>query len=183
MLSNLTGRAAVRTLSLFALLLGTLQAGTVTLAGDGSVTVTDVATPIAGPQWQYNFTITDNSIAGLAVLDITVTPHITITSLTTPGGAGAFTSAYDPVLGLVSFLAGTSSFPSTPLAGFIFDSPVPPAADKFALTLFDANTGTSAVGAIQGPVAAAAPEPSTLAFVAIGCVALAWRTRRSAQLS
>jgi hypothetical protein len=177
MFSNLTGRASIRALSLFSLLLGTLQAGTVTLTGDGSVTVTDVVTQM-GSQFQYNFTITDNTIAGLAVLDITVTPGITITSLTTPGGANAFSAAYDPVLGLVSFVANLSSFSSTPLSGFVFDSPVGPAPDKFAVTLFDANTGTSATGGIQGPVAA--PEPSTLALGGVGCVvAFAIRRKRA----
>jgi hypothetical protein len=177
MLSNVTGRACLRALSLFSLLLGTLHAGTLTLTGDGSVTVTDVVTQM-GSQFQYNFTITDNSTAGLAVLDIAVTPHITITSLTTPGGANAFTSAYDPVLGLVSFVANLSSFSSTPLSGFVFDSPVGPAPDNFAVTLFDANTGTSAIGAVQGPVAA--PEPSTLALGAIGCIVVfAIRRKRS----
>jgi hypothetical protein len=166
---------SIRNLLVFSLLFGgAAHATIINLPGDGSVTVTDAVTQI-GSLWQYDFTVADDSLAGLAVLDIEVTPGIGITSLTTPGPAGSFSTAYDSVLGLVSFLPNDSAFAATPTSGFAFDSTVAPAPDAFGVTLFDGAAQTSAKGAIQGPIA---PEPSSIVLSALGlCAALVFQRR------
>jgi hypothetical protein len=127
----------------------------------GPITVTSIVTPL-GPLFQYNYTITNNSGDDLEVLDIAVTPGISITGLTaTPG----FTDAYDPVLGLVSFLEDTSTFGPTPISGFIFDSSLAPKPTTFNGTLLDANFNlVNTGGNTTGPVA---PEPGYLLLLIV----------------
>ena len=145
------------------------QANTVNLS-EGSITVTDVVTSIGG-MFQYDYTVADGT-GLLAVLDIGVTPGIAISGLTGPGGPADFETAYDSVLGLVSFLENGSVFTASPESGFIFDSSVPPGASTFGVTLFDGTTGS---GTVQGPVV---PEPSFLPLCALGGAAfLFWRKR------
>jgi hypothetical protein len=164
----------LRTLFLTIIAIGIARGGTVTTV-DGPVTVTDVVTPI-GSLYQYDYTVTDGT-GELAVLDIAVTPGITISGITAPGGPAAYESAYDSVLGLVSFLENAAIFPSTPLSGFIFDSSVAPSASHFGVTLFDGTTGTG--GGITGPVT---PEPASLGLYALGGAALLfWRKRSLAR--
>jgi hypothetical protein len=165
----------VRILGTFALSIiaaGVMQAGTINLA-EGAISVTDIVTPI-GPLFQYDYTVTDGT-GELAVLDIAVTPGITISGLTGPGGPADFETAYDSVLGLVSFLENNSVFTSTPESGFIFDSSVAPSASTFGVTLFDGTTGS---GSVQGPVLAATPEPSSLTLCVLGGAALLFRRKR-----
>jgi hypothetical protein len=158
-----------RTLALSIIAAGMTQAGIVTVA-EGTITVTDVVTPI-GPLFQYDYTIADGT-GELAVLDIAVTPGIAISGLTGPGGPADFETAYDSVLGLVSFIENNSVFSAAPESGFIFDSPVAPGASAFDVTLFDGTTGS---GSVQGPVV---PEPSALPLCALGGAALLfWRKR------
>ena len=148
------------------------QANTINLS-EGNITVTDVVTRI-GPLFQYDYTVADGT-GQLAVLDIGVTPGIAISGLTGPGGPADFETAYDSVLGLVSFLENGSVFSSSPESGFIFDSTVPPGASTFGVTLFDGTTGS---GSVQGPVV---PEPSLLPLCALGGAALLfWRKRMPA---
>jgi hypothetical protein len=145
------------------------QADIVNLS-EGNITVTDVVTPI-GPLFQYDYTVADGT-GQLAVLDIGVTPGIPISGLTGPGGPTDFETAYDSVLGLVSFLENGSVFTAAPESGFIFDSPVAPGASTFGVTLFDGTIGS---GRVQGPVV---PEPSLLPLCALGGAALLfWRKR------
>jgi len=152
------------------------QAGIITTA-DGSVTVTDVVTPISGSLFQYDYTIADGT-GLLAVVDIAVTPGISISGLATPGGSD-FTGTIDTVSTphgpeeFVSFLENNGTFTAAPESGFIFDSPVAPSLSTFDVTLFDGTTGS---GGIQAPVAT--PEPGSLALCALGAVALLfWRKR------
>src|SRR5215467_13093227 len=84
------------------------------------IIVTANVTPNGG-LFQYDYSIANQTADDLPVLDIAVTPHITIGDLTAPTG---FETAYDSGLGLVSFLENTASFGSTPLSGFMFDSSV-----------------------------------------------------------
>jgi hypothetical protein len=136
---------------------------------EGTITVTSTVNPI-GLLFQYNYTVSDGT-GQLAVLDIAVTPGIAISGLTAPGGAAAFTTAYDSVLGLVSFIENGAVFTSTPESGFIFDSWVAPSASTFGATLFDGTTGS---GHVQGPVIV--PEPSSLTLCAFSLAALLfWR--------
>lgn len=153
----------LRSLVLLTVVSGLGQAGTITTV-DGPVTVTDVVTPI-GPLYQYDYTVADGT-GLLAVLDIGVTPGIAISGLTAPGGVSAFETAYDPVLGLVSFLENNAVFTAAPEPGFIFDSPVAPGASTFGVTLFDGTTGA---GSVQGPVT---PEPASLMLCVLGGAAL-----------
>jgi hypothetical protein len=163
------------TLALSVVASGIAQAGTVTTL-DGTVTLTDVVTPIGGSLFQYDYNVADET-GLLAVLDIAVTPGIDISGLTAPGGAFDFTSTIDTVdtaegpEEFVSFLENNGAFMAAPESGFIFDSPIAPRASTFDVTLFDGTTG---VGSVPGPVAT--PEPSSLALCALGVAALLfWR--------
>jgi hypothetical protein len=136
------------------------------------VIVTANVTPNGG-LFQYDYSITNQTADDLPVLDIAVTPDITIGDLTAPTG---FETAYDPGLGLVSFLENTASFGSTPLSGFMFDSSVAPSATTFTATLQDLTTFAVSTmsGSTQGPVV---PEPTMLMPCALGMAALFWRKR------
>jgi hypothetical protein len=159
----------LRTLALSIIASGLAHAGSINLT-EGTITVTDVVTSI-GPLFQYDYAVSDET-GQLAVLDIAVTPGIAITGLTAPGGTAAFETAYDSVLGLVSFLENGSVFPATPEDGFIFDSSVAPSASTFGVTLFDGTTGS---GSVQGPIV---PEPASLTLCALGGAALLfWRKK------
>jgi hypothetical protein len=161
------------------------QADTITTP-DGTITVTDVVTPddpTAG-LFQYDYTVTDGT-GLLAVLDIAITPGITITDFAAPGGvntpSSAFTAVTDTVNTpggpeeFVSFIENNGIFTGTPESGFIFDSTVAPSPTTFGVTLFDGTTGT---GNVTGPVVAATPEPGSLALCALGGAALMfWRKR------
>jgi hypothetical protein len=171
----------LRILALLSLAFGTAEAGTISTT-DGTVTVTDVVTPI-GSLFQYDYTVTDGT-GELAVLDIAVTPGIDISGLTAPGGAFDFTSTVDTVNTptgpeeFVSFLENNGVFSSTPESGFIFDSTVAPSASTFDVTLFDGTTGS---GSVQAPVVT--PEPSSLALcVLAGAALLFWRKRSPASV-
>jgi hypothetical protein len=153
-------------LSIMALGIG--RADTITIP-EGVITVTSSVNPV-GPLFQYNYTVSDGT-GQLAVLDIAVTPGIAISGLTAPGGSAGFLTAYDSVLGLVSFLENNSVFTSSPESGFIFYSPVAPNASTFGVTLFDGTTGS---GHVQAPVVV--PEASSLALFSSGLAAiLFWR--------
>jgi hypothetical protein len=167
----------LRTLRLLALAVvaaGLVQADTiVTLAG--TISVTSMVTPI-GSLYQYDYTVADGT-GELAVLDIGVTPGITISDFAVPGGPDAFSTAYDSVLGLVSFLENNSIFADIPTSGFSFQSPVAPAPSNFFVTLFDGTTGT---GSVLGPVVqtGVVPEPGSLTLCLLsGAALLFWRKK------
>jgi hypothetical protein len=160
------------TLALGLMAAGLAQADTVSLS-EGTITVTDDVTQV-GPLFQYDYTVSDTT-GQLAVLDIGVSPGVAISGLTGPGGSADFQTAYDSVLGLVSFIANGSAFSTSPLSGFIFDSPTPPGASTFGVTLFDGATGG---GNVEGPVGPVVPEPSSLPLCVLGGAALLfWRKR------
>jgi hypothetical protein len=127
------------------------------------ITVTPVVTPI-GPAFQYDYTVTNMTGLDLPVLDIAVGTGAPISGLTAPAG---FDSAYDPVLGLVSFLEDFNVFGTTAVSGFIFDSPLGPSPTTFTATLLDANFNVSTMsGPTTGPVAATVPEPASMYLLA-----------------
>src|SRR5450432_4869040 len=95
-------------LSIMALAIG--RADTITVP-EGAITVTNSVNEV-GPLFHYNYTVSDGT-GLLAVLDIAVTPGIAISGLTAPGGPSAFTTAYDPILGLVSFIENGAVFTPT----------------------------------------------------------------------
>jgi len=140
------------------------------------ITVTPVVTPIAGPAFEYDYTVTNMTGLDLPVLDIAVGSGAPISGLTAPAG---FESAYDPVLGLVSFLEDSSVFGATPLSGFLFDSPIGPGPTTFTATLLDANFDVSTMsGPTTGPVTAAStvPEPGS-AYLLAGAACLLFLRR------
>jgi len=176
-MSTLRTVRILRTLALSTIVSGIALASTVTTA-DGTVTVTDVVTPIGGSLFQYDYTVADET-GLLAVLDIAVTPGIDVSGLTAPGGAFDFTSTIDTVdtpegrEEFVSFLENNGTFTAAPESGFIFDSPIAPRASTFDVTLFDGTTGS---GNVQAPIAT--PEPSSLPLCAlVGAALLFWRKR------
>jgi hypothetical protein len=184
-MSTLRTVRIIRTLALSIIALGMARAETISVP-EGTIVVTDVVTPndpTAG-LFQYDYTISDGT-GLLAVLDIAVTPGISITNFVAPGGVNTPGSAFDAVTdtvntpsGLeefVSFIENDGVFSGTPESGFSFDSPVAPSASTFGVTLFDGTTGS---GSVTGPVVATTPEPSSLSFCALAGVAvLYWRRR------
>jgi hypothetical protein len=139
----------------------------------GSITVTPTVTP-DGALYEYDYSVINNSGEDLEVLDIAVTPGTAILNLTAAPG---FDDAYDPILGLVSFLENTSVFGQTAISGFIFDSPLAPSATTFNGTLLDANFNVVTIGGpTTGPVA---PEPGYLPLLIFGVPLFLYRRRRS----
>jgi hypothetical protein len=165
-----------KTLALSIVALGIAQAGTITVP-EGTISVTTLVTPIGG-LFQYNYTVADGT-GLLAVLDIPVTPGISITNLSAPGGSNAFTSAVDTVNSpgglqeFVSFIENNGTFTSAPLSGFTFTTTVAPNSAFFNVTLFDATTAT---GSVQAPLAT--PEPTSLALYILGASAMLFRRKR-----
>jgi hypothetical protein len=141
------------------------------------ITVTPTVTP-EGSLYEYDYSVINNSGDDLPVLDITVAPGTVILDLTAAPG---FDDAYDPVLGLVSFLENTSVFGPTAISGFIFESPLAPGATTFNATLLDANFNVSTLGGpTVGPVAATTtPEPGYFPLLAFGVPLFLFLRRRS----
>lgn len=140
------------------------------------ITVTPTVTP-EGSLYEYDYSIINNSGDDMPVLDIAVAPGTVILDLTAAPG---FEDAYDPVLGLVSFLENTSVFVPTAISGFIFESPLAPGATTFDATLLDANFNVSTVGGpTVGPVAASTPEPGYFPLLAVGVPVFLFLKRRS----
>jgi hypothetical protein len=167
--------STLRTIRVFRIL--AISIGAVAIAEADSVDVTADVTMSSG-MFQYDYTIVNGSGEDLPVLTIDVTPGITVSELSAPGGPSAFETAYDSVLGTVSFLENAATFSSTPESGFTFDSPVGPGNTMFAATLQNLSTFevTTDFGTTQGPVAT--PEPSSLLPVAcVGVALLFWRKR------
>jgi hypothetical protein len=167
--------STLRTIRVFRIL--ALSIGAAAIAQADSVDVTANVT-MAGSMFQYDYTIVNGSGEDLPVLTIDVTPGITVSNLSAPGGPSAFETAYDSVLGAVSFLENAATFRSMPESGFIFDSPVGPGTTMFAAALqnLSAFEVTTDFGTTKGPIAT--PEPSSLAPVnCVGVALLFWRKR------
>jgi hypothetical protein len=143
------------------------------IAHAGVVDVTVVVTQSAG-LFQYDYSISNGTANDLFDLDIAVTPGIGITGLTAPTG---FETAYDPGLGLVSFLENTASFGATPISGFIFDSSIAPSQTEFAANLQNPSTLkiVTTSGSTQGPVVT--PEPASWLLPLVPTALLFWRKR------
>ena len=173
-MSTLRAVRILRTLALFIAPLCMAHASVLNTV-DGTITVTDVVTPI-GPLFQYNYTVGDATKL-LIDLDIAVSTGITITNFAAPGGVNtpgsAFTAVIDTVntgsgtQEFVSFLENQGAFSSTPQSGFMFDSTIAPVASTFGVTLGDGSTGTA--GSITAPVA---PEPASVALCILGVSAI-----------
>jgi hypothetical protein len=169
--------SALRTIQVFRIFAVSIAAASIARAD-----AVDVTANISrnASMFQYDYTIVNASGEDLPVLTIDVTPGITVSNLSVPGGLPAFETAYDSVLGTVSFLENAATFSSTPQSGFIFDSPVGPGSTIFAATLQNLSTFevTTDFGITQGPIAT--PEPSSLLpLTGVGLGLFFWRKRRS----
>jgi hypothetical protein len=135
------------------------------VAVGGPIWVSPVVTQ-DGSIFHYNYTISNGTGLDLAVLDITVRTGLAISGLEAPFG---FEAAYDPGLGLVSFLENTAVFGATPLSGFAFNASLGPSSTSFTGTLVDANSNLSTMsGSTTGPAGAGVPEPGSLYLLAGG---------------
>ena len=146
------------------------------------VLVTGAASPVSGGAlFQYNYTISNNTPNDLVVVDIHVTPGM---GSIVPGSIIApndFVSAFDPGLGLVSFLENTVPFGAAPLSGFSFRSNLRPGNSTFDATqLTPAGSLTVSSGSVTSAVGAAVPEPGSLAWLGVFAAggSLVWIHRR-----
>jgi hypothetical protein len=142
-----------------------------------TITVTPAVTP-DGPNFDYDYSISNATGLDLPVLDIVVAPGTLISGLAAPSG---FQSAYDPVLGLVSFLEDSDVFGPSAISGFDFSSPLRPTATMFNATLLDANFNVILMSSPTiGPAGSVVPEPGMSNFLMAGfCVLilLRWAVR------
>jgi len=147
------------------------------LAFGDPITVSPVVTQ-SGSTFHYDYSISNTTGLDLPVLDVAVTPGPTVTNLMAPAG---FQSAFDSVLGLVSFLEDTDVFSPSPISGFMFDSLVGPSSTSFTATLLDANFNVSTMsGSTIGPAGSAAvPEPASLWLLAIAFCLLGLSARQT----
>lgn len=133
------------------------------MAHAAAVTVTPTVTSIGGGLYQYAYSISYTGTDDAFLIDIAVPKSPTaITNLMTPSG---FTSQFDSVLGLASFLEGTSSFTSAPTSGFSFDSPDAPGTAAFTASLLDSSFNIYTIsGSTLAPTVT--PEPAYLYLLA-----------------
>jgi hypothetical protein len=135
------------------------------VAVGGPILVSPVVTQ-NGSMFHYDYTISNATGLDLAVLDIAVRAGLAISGLEAPFG---FESAYDPGLGLVSFLENTAVFGATPLSGFAFNASLGPSSTSFKGTLVDGKSNVSTMsGSTTGPAGAGVPEPGSLYLLAGG---------------
>jgi hypothetical protein len=124
------------------------------------LTVTPFVTPNAG-MYHYDYTITNLTAFEVLLIDIRVAASVpAVQNLVAPVG---FQAAFDPGLGLVTFLQDTDAFGPVPVSGFAFDSPLGPSASEFTGYYLDGNS----LATITGPTAAPIPEAGTFAALAV----------------
>ena len=122
-------------------------------AYSSAVTVTPTVTSLGG-LYEYAYSISYTGPDDAFLIDISVPSNPSaIFDLTTPAG---FTSQFDSVNGLVSFLEDGSMFTATPTSGFSFDSYMAPGTAMFAASVVDTNGNIYTVG---GTTIAPTPEP------------------------
>lgn len=146
----------------------TLAAAIATMAGlscrsaIAQLLVSPTISTLSNGLYHYNYTITNNTGQDIYLIDInTANQANAVTNLVAPVG---FQKAFDSGLGLVSFLEDTSSFSSTPLSGFQFDSIFQGGQVLFAGDYLDGNFNNQVVsGTTRGPVST--PEPGSLAIL------------------
>jgi len=115
-----------------------LMLGTLAAMADPTVDLT--VTPLGGGIFQYQFSVNNSGPQDISIVTITdapgADPLIPLT-LTAPVG---FLANYDPGLGLVDFLEGTSSFQvGTTISGFGFESATSPDANFLAFEALSVN--------------------------------------------
>ena len=130
------------------------------LAYSSAVTVNSTVTS-SGGLYDYAYSIAYTGMDDAFLIDISVAADPTaVTNIMTPAG---FTSQFDSVNGLVSFLEDGSSFTSTPTSGFSFESPIAPSSSMFSASVVDSNAN---IYSIAGTTSAPTPEPASLYLLA-----------------
>jgi hypothetical protein len=142
------------------------------LLSASTVTVNTTVTPTGG-LFHYDYAIANGTIDDAFLVDIHVAHNPSyIQNLMAPSG---FQTAFDPNLGLVSFLEDTAMFTSTPLGGFSFDSPLAPMSSTFTASLVDSSSN---IYTVSGSALAPVPEPGYFAVLAgLGILAIGIRKR------
>jgi hypothetical protein len=181
----------LRTFALSIIALGVARAGTIATA-DGTISVTDTVTSIAGGLFQYDYNVVDGT--GLLIdLDIAVPVGTTITNFFATGGVNTANSAFvaetstftsvDTLHELVSFTINDGSFAtSAPGTTLIFDSSSGPGATTFNVTVADSSVGNqgfiSGISGITGPAASGVPEPASAGLCALGGAVVVFLRKR-----
>ena len=139
-----------------------LMAGLSGRSASAQLLVSPTITSLSNGLYHYNYTITNNTGQDIYLIDINTAHQANaVTNLLAPTG---FQKAFDSGLGLVSFLEDTSSFSTTPLSGFQFDSIFQGGQVLFAGDYLDNNFNNQIVsGTTRGPVST--PEPGSLAIL------------------
>jgi hypothetical protein len=137
-----------------------------------AVTVAPTVTAVGGMyQYAYSISYTGTDDAFLVDIPVASDPGA-VMNLTTPSG---FTSQFDYVSGLVSFLENGSFFQATPTSGFSFDSYLAPES-----VLFNASVvGSSGIYNVAGSTVAPTPEPAYFYLLALMAPALLFFKRRN----
>jgi hypothetical protein len=130
-------------------------------AARAQVTVTPSVT-FSNGLYHYDYSVTSTLANDIPLIDVDVAPQAdAVQNLMAPSG---FQATFDPGLGEVTFLEDTSTFGSTPVSGFTFDSPLPAIATQFHALTVDDNGGLSTLsGPTLGPQV---PEPGQVALLA-----------------
>ena len=152
-----------------------------TATAQAQLLVTAQVNEISVGTFQYDYTVTNNTGQDIYLIDIgTAQDPLAVQNLTVPAG---FESAFDPGLGLVTFLENTSTFGPTPTSGFEFDSPFGPGATFFDGDYIDLNFNNQVIsGSTVGPVAT--PEPENVAMlIALAASGTLFIARRLCNLS
>ncbi len=144
-----------------------------------------IVTP-SGGVFQYNATVTNNSMVDLTLVSIVDAPKaepLIGTSLKAPAG---FIALYDSGLGIIDFLEASSVFAAgTTVGGFSFSSATLAGTmffTKFEALNVDGGTFLGTITTQVGPGGASVPDSAstvTLASFAIAFLALARRLSRS----
>ena len=125
-----------------------------------SVTVNPAVSQNGG-LFHYDYSIANASADDAFLVDIHVGHNpADIQNLMAPSG---FQAAFDPNLGLVSFLEDTSMFTGAALGGFSFDSPLAPMVSMFTASLVDSRSN---IYMVTGSTLAPVPEPSYALLIA-----------------
>lgn len=118
----------------------------------------------SGGLFHYDYSVTNMTGNEVILVDVDVPQDpLAVQNPTAPTG---FKIAFDPGLGLVSFLEDSDLFSTTPVSGFTFDSIFGPGSTPFQATFIDPATGGLGTlpGITIGPTAV--PEPGSLATLA-----------------
>ena len=119
-----------------------------------------------GPLFLYSYTVINSSLPDLLSVTLTTPAQgSAVQNLTAPSGFSAF---FDAGIGLVDFVADTSSFSiGSSISGFTLQSPFQLGSVPFSALSLDANQNPVVTTGTVSPSASLVPEPSALGLVAV----------------